>query len=346
MKETALVICPGRGTYTRTELGSLARRHGTKTALLEPIEAERVRLGQTPVLALDGAESWRASVHATSQNASALIHACAMGDLADIDRDRFDIVAMTGNSMGWYLALTGAGALSPQAGIMVVNTMGTLMEREGVGGQVVYPLVDEEWRADTARARQVMAAVAEVATQPGADLHVSIRLGGLLVFAGTDTALDLLMERLPADDRFPLRLAYHAAFHSPLLAHVPPQAGGLLPPNLFTAPTLPLVDGRGRIWSPFATAREPLQAYTFGPQIETTYDFSAAVETAVKEFAPDRIIILGPGSTLGAPVAQILIRMGWWGLTSKTAFLRRQATDPVVLAMGIEEQRLLAMGHR
>jgi [acyl-carrier-protein] S-malonyltransferase len=38
-------------------------------------------------------------------NASLLIYACALADFAAIDRDRFEVVAVTGNSMGWYLAL-------------------------------------------------------------------------------------------------------------------------------------------------------------------------------------------------------------------------------------------------
>ena len=32
--KTAVVICPGRGTYTKTELGYLSRHHADKAALL------------------------------------------------------------------------------------------------------------------------------------------------------------------------------------------------------------------------------------------------------------------------------------------------------------------------
>ena len=50
--KTAVLICPGRGTYTKTELGSLARF--PDPALLARFDAERARLGQETLSALDG----------------------------------------------------------------------------------------------------------------------------------------------------------------------------------------------------------------------------------------------------------------------------------------------------
>ena len=55
---------------------------------------------------------------------------------ADLCRDagRFprltgvEVVAVTGNSMGWYSALACAGALTAEDGFEVANTMGTLMQ--------------------------------------------------------------------------------------------------------------------------------------------------------------------------------------------------------------------------
>ena len=43
-------------------------------------------------------------------------------------------------------------------------------------------------------------------------------------------------------------------------------------------------------------------------EVTTTYNYSCAIEVAIKEFAPDILIILGPGSTLGAPTAQTLLK--------------------------------------
>ena len=60
--------------------------------------------------------------------------------------------------------------------------------------------------------------------------------------------------------------------------------------------------------------------YTFATQILETYDFTRAVQVAVREYAPDRIILLGPGDTLGGAIAQALIAIEWRGLRSKRGF--------------------------
>jgi [acyl-carrier-protein] S-malonyltransferase len=65
---------------------------------------------------------------------------------------------------------------------------------------------------------------------------------------------------------------------------------------------------------------------------------------SVREFAPDVLIVLGPGDTLGGAVAQSLIAAGWRGLDGKAAFQAVQAADPPVLAMGRDDQRALATG--
>ena len=84
----------------------------------------------------------------TGDNASLLIYACALADFAAIDRDKYDIVAVTGNSMGWYLALACAGILDFEGGARLVNNMGGMMHNHGKGGQIVWPIVDADWRID------------------------------------------------------------------------------------------------------------------------------------------------------------------------------------------------------
>ena len=79
--------------------------------------------------------------------------------------------------------------------------------------------------------------------------------------------------------------------------------------------------------------------YTFGAQILTPYDFTRALQVAVKEFAPDRIVLLGPGDTLGGAIAQALIGIEWLGLTGKADFQAMQAEDPFLISMGRDEQR-------
>ena len=46
MKQTALVVCPGRGTYNAAELGYLKTHHADKSALIETLDALRRALGR------------------------------------------------------------------------------------------------------------------------------------------------------------------------------------------------------------------------------------------------------------------------------------------------------------
>ena len=66
------------------------------------------------------------------------------------------------------------------------------------------------------------------------------------------------------------------------------------------------------------------------------FDFTATVRVALREFAPDTIILPGPGNTLGGIVGQVLVAEGWSGIHSKGDFLAAQAGDaPPVRSMGL-----------
>lgn len=339
-RKTALVVCPGRGTYTKDELGYLARHHGDMSALIAPMDTARADLGQQTLSALDGAERYSVSTHTRGDNASALIHACAYADFLSIDRDRFDIVAVTGNSMGWYIALACAGSLDRMGGFTVVNTMGTLMQEALIGGQLLYPFVDENWVEMPGKRAELLLLTDDI---PG--LHVSIHLGGMIVFAGEEPALKALEGKLqPVQGRFPMRLGNHAAFHTPLQDPVAERGRAALPQDLFSGPDIPLVDGRGHVWFPRSTDAGALRDYTLGHQVTEAYDFTAAIRSGVREFAPDCLIILGPGTTLIGATAQALIAETWSGLTDKAAFGARQSGDPIVIAMGSDDMRASATG--
>jgi [acyl-carrier-protein] S-malonyltransferase len=344
VKEKALVVCPGRGTYNAAELGYLKTYHSGGGEWVERLNAMRRATGQVPISELDNAEKFSPSTHMTGDNASLLIYACAMADFAAIDRDRFDIVAVTGNSMGWYLALAAAGVLDFDSGARLVNNMGTLMHEKGQGGQIVWSMADADWRIDPAKQALVDALLAEAAGRDDLAVHVSIYLGAMIVFAADDAGLKWLSEKLPKDDRFPLRLPYHAAFHSPVLDHILPLATARNPVDDFQGGIIPAIDGTGRIWLPKAFNKQSIYDYTLGAQLNRSYDFTRAVQVAAAEFAPDRIIVLGPGTTLGAPTAQALIASGWRGLCGKADFLARQGSEPLLLSMGMPDQRKIAVG--
>ena len=338
-RKTAVVICPGRGTYTKTELGYLGRFFPNKP-LLARFDEARSALGQETLTALDGAASYSVSKHTRGDNASGLIFAATYGDFLAIDRDKIDVVAVTGNSMGWYSTLACGGAVSPEAGFEVVNTMGTLMQEALIGGQTLYPFVGEDWRNDPAQKAGLMALVAEIGARPGHVLTLSIDLGGMLVLAGNDEGLKAFEASVPPlQSRFPLRLQNHAAFHSALQTPVAERGRARLAPTLFGQPPLPMIDGRGTLWWPGATDTARLWDYTLGHQVTEPYDFTAAIRVAAREFAPDLFIITGPGTTLGGAVAQSLILANWRSMGSKADFQSLQQTAPLLASMGMEEQR-------
>jgi len=342
MKQTAVVIFPGRGTYGKTELGYLSRFHSDKTDFLKHIDNWRASAGRIKISDLDSAKAYSAAKHATSENASALIYACALCDFASIDHDKFDVVAICGNSLGWYMSLAAGRALNNQNAIRLIDTMGALMEEHGTGGQLVYPMVGEDWRPSDERQAAIDTALLTGAKAGAA--HLSIHLGGTAVLAGDEAGLEAIEKSLPvAEDRYPFRLARHAAFHTPLLRNVSDIAQAMLAAEMFERPSTPLIDGRGAIWSPYSTNIEALYNYTLRHQIVETYSFSKSVEVAIKEFSPDKLILAGPGSTLGAPIAQCLIEHGWKDISSRAEFMDRQKVDPFLLAMGREDQRALVV---
>ena len=342
-KTTAVVICPGRGTYNAAELGYLAR-HFPDAALLARFDDQRAAKCQTLLGELDGARHFTLSTHSRGDNASALIFASSYGDFTAIDRDRIDIVGVTGNSMGWYTALACAGALTPEAGFHVANTMGTLMQQALIGGQTIYPWIDEDWVPRPERKAGLLRLLARIAAEPGHELHLSIDLGGMLVLAGNEAGLKAFEGAVePAQGRFPLRLGNHAAFHTPMQAQVAAEGQGLLPAELFGQPHVPMIDGRGAIWWPGACDPQALHAYTFGTQVTETYNFTRAIAVAAREFAPDLFIILGPGTTLGGAVAQSLIVAGWRGMADKAGFHAEQKRTALLAAMGTPDQRALVL---
>jgi [acyl-carrier-protein] S-malonyltransferase len=341
-RSTAVLICPGRGTYNKAELGTLTRTHGANPLIAEWDEM-RVQAGQDSLTELDSADRFSAARHTTGDNASALIYACNYLD-AQAAFESHDVLAVTGNSLGWYIALAAGGGATGQSGMSIVNTMGTLMHQHAQGGQILYPFVDEHWQAIEGEEARLMELITQIDTQAEHTLALSIHLGGMLVVAGNDAGLGAFEKAVSGDEiRKPLRLPNHAAFHTQMMEDVAQMGRDALPQELFHNPQTALIDGRGAVWRRHSTDQRALRTYTLGHQITQTYDFTASVQSAARNFAPDRFIITGPGTTLGGAVAQALISIKWQGIDSKDAFLARQATDPLVISMGREDQRGLVV---
>lgn len=345
-KKTALVIAPGRGTYAKGELGSIARLHGARFGdIIAGFDAQRRERGQPTVSELDGAERFSVVTHMRGDVAAPLIYTATLLDWLSIDRDRYDIVAVAGNSMGWYSALALGGAVSVEDGFRIANAMGLNSQTHGPGGQILVQIVDEDWRPVPGLRASLLALAADIAARPGHALALSIDLAGMLVLAGNEEGLAALLAEAPSTPgRDPLRLAGHGPFHTPLMVGSSDKAKVELPPALFGMPDLPMVDGRGHIWRRFSSNPWGIWDYTFGHQILAPYDFALSVQVAVKEYAPDVIILPGPGDTLGGAIAQALIGIEWQGIAGKADFMARQAADPILLSMGRPEQRALVTG--
>jgi [acyl-carrier-protein] S-malonyltransferase len=343
MKKRAVVICPGRGTYTKETLGYLRTYGGIARDFIADIDQRRQALGEPTISELDSADIFKPQVHTKGEHASSLIYACSMVDFLSISREKFDIVAVTGNSMGWYLALAMGGSLDWQGAFSVVNGMGSMMKEKIIGGQVIYPVIDDNWVRSAERVAVVEKTIASIKQREGMELHLSIHLGGYVVIGGNAPALAALLKELPQVENYPFQLINHAAFHTPLLRETSERAFATIPASLFHAPQVPLIDGRGCTWKPYSTDNQELYNYTLGHQVVEPFDFTRAITVALKEFAPDNLILLGPGSTLGGSVGQILIENDWLGLKSKAQFSERQAKDPILLAMGRADQRALAV---
>jgi [acyl-carrier-protein] S-malonyltransferase len=336
MAEAVLVVCPGRGTYGASELGYIARHHAG-APLIEAFDAERMARGVPTISELDGAAKYSTSLHGSGENSAPLIYAAGILDFLALDSAKANVVAVCGNSMGWYTALACAGAVSPEQGFAIADAMGVNSGTGEPGGQVLLTLVGDDWRPDPALRAEVEAIVAGIE-----GLHRSIDLGGMLLVAGTEHALERLTKALPPlPGRPPLRLAGHGPFHTPLMRESSRRALAGLPADSFAQPRLTLIDGQGRIWRPHASPPRELYDYTFATQILERYDFTRSLSVAIKEFAPDRIVLLGPGETLGGAIGQVLVAENWVAIEDKTGFAARQEEDPFLVAMNRPEQRKL-----
>jgi [acyl-carrier-protein] S-malonyltransferase len=345
----AVIVCPGRGSYGRAQLGSLlssaAGTHSNqrpaharaRIEIIAALDRFRAGLGRPALTELDGAAEYAPRLHVAGEHASLLTFACTAADLAAIDRDRIDVVGVTGNSMGFYTALHAAGALELLEAARLVETLGAYQAGRVIGGQLVYPLVDDDWRPSP----PLHAAAAEALRLPG--VHVSIRLGGAIVLGADDAGLARAADTLPPLERgglrYPLRLPLHSAFHTPLMAETSARARADLADLAIRSPSITLIAGDGTVFRPWADPAAILR-YTLGPQITEPFDLERAIGTAVGELGPDAVVLPGPGDNLGGAIAQILIGRRWRGLRDRRDFLEAQAGErPIVLGMSRPAQR-------
>ncbi|MCB0350834.1 MAG: hypothetical protein KDD38_06605 [Bdellovibrionales bacterium] len=320
MKKRIVVVCPGRGSYTAETLGYIKNHKMPQLEFMNDIDHRRRSIGEPTISELDQAQKFSPSVHTKGEHASALIYASSYHDFMSIDRDQYEISAICGNSMGWYLALAFSGALDFSGAFQLIQTMGSMMKTEIIGGQIIYPVVDEEWQPDYERESRVLNLMEKVNREKIGEVYTSIWLGGYIVLGGDRSGLQYMLKNLPKSGDYPFQLINHAAFHTPLLFETARQAEQAIPQHFFSKPKVPLIDGRGVIWQPYSTDVEKLYEYTLGHQVYAPYDFTSSVTVALKEFMPDYLWLLGPGASLGGAIGQILVKNRWRGINNKNDF--------------------------
>ncbi len=339
----AVLVLPGRGAYTAATLGTIPADH----PLVARAEAIRAELGLDSLLALDAADSFEPSVHLRSGNAAPLIFLAA---LLDAERAMADhrVVAIIGNSLGWSTALAAAGSLDFDDAFRMVQGIAHLQEEAadaGIsGGQLIYPRVGLDWQPVEAYTAALEGAMTDGhgTVDGGTDpdrAYPSVDLGAYVVLAASEAGIARLLDTLPpvkvGERQFPLRLAFHGPYHTPLLATVAEAATERFATLDWRAPEVTLIDGRGARFTPWATDPAELARYTLGEQIVTPYRFAAGARVALREYAPELLVLTGPGNTLGGVVGQLVVAEGYHGIRTRADFESAQAgAAPLVLSMG------------
>ena len=329
----AAVAFPGRGSYGPPSLGSLPARH----PWVRRADELRTAAGLTPLSEIDGASRFDPAVHLRPTNGWPLVFLCSLLDAERIADDH-EVVVVVANSTGWYTALAASGALGFDDAFRLVQEMAGAAEAPLPGdsspAELIYPLTDDAWQPATERISGLQHALGEA--DGGAAL--AIDLGAFAVVAGTSDGLDSFAARLPtvhvAERAYPLRLATADAWHTPLRAEAAQRAADGLGDLRWDRPNVTLVDGRGVRFTPWSTDPAELAEHSLRGQATTTYDFATSLRVALREYAPDVVLLPGPGGSLGAACAQIAVTEGYRGLRSRSEFEAAQASPtPLLLSM-------------
>ena len=329
----AAVAFPARGSYGPASLRTLPSGHPWVRRA-----DELRREHDLPALSeLDHAAQFEPAVHLRSANASPLTFLSGLLDAERIAGDH-EVVVVVASSTGWYTALAASGALEFDDAFRLVQTMALLAEEpiaeEDRGGQLIYALTDADWQPDPTRTSALEAVLARQSD----GVHRSLELGAFSILSGTVDGIAGVATELPAVEigsrRFPFRPAMQEAWHLPLRAASAARASELLADLTWSAPNVTLVDGRGVRFTPWSTDPSELADHTIREQPITTYDFARSLRVALREYAPDVILLPGPGASLGEVCAQLIVAEGYRGIRTRAELEEAQSgPTPILLSM-------------
>ena len=207
-KKRVVVVCPGRGTYTRETSGYLAKYGKFRKDQISWMDKKRENKGLPSLSSLD-LKPFQSKIHMAGENASTLIFACSISDFSFIDQKKYEVVSIIGNSMGWYTTLVLGDVLSIKQGYELIHTMGSMMKNQIIGGQIIYPVVDDDWIENKEKKTNIISQV------KNAGCYISIDLGGYVVIGGEQTSLDLLLKKLPKKRALSISIALSCCFPHP-----------------------------------------------------------------------------------------------------------------------------------
>lgn len=329
----AAVVFPGRGSYTPAALGTLPAQHGW----VRRADELRGELNLDPLSEVDGAERFDAATHLRPANAWPLVFLAGLLDAERIAEDH-EAVVVTGSSTGWYAALAATGVLAFDDAFRLVQRMALAADGPLADGatpaELVYPLADDAWRVQPERQAAVEAAL----DGGGTSAHPTLDLGAFAVLGGTSDALDAFAAQLDpltqAGRAYPLRLPGADAWHTPLRADDARTAASAMGSLAWSRPSVTIVDGRGARHTPWSADPAEIARYTLHEFPVSRYDLATAVRVALREHAPDVLLLPGPGGSLGAACAHLVVAEGYRGVRSRADFEEAQRSDePLLLSM-------------
>lgn len=329
----AAVVFPGRGSYTPASLHSLPAGH----PWVRRAEELRATTDLPSLADLDAADRFDPAVHLRPGNAWPLVFLAGLLDAERIAEDH-EAVVVTGSSTGWYTALAATGVLSFDDAFRLVQRMALAAERPLAEGsqpaEIVYPLADDAWRAEEAR-RDALTAALDGRERPAFPV---LDLGAYAILGGTREAVDGLVAGLAPITQggrsYPLRLPGADAWHTPLHADHVRAAAAELADLAWSIPSVTIIDGRGTRHTPFSADAAELARYTLDELPVTSFDLATAVRVALREHAPDVLLLPGPAGSLGAACAHLVVAEGYRGIRSRADFEEAQRSDaPILLSM-------------
>ncbi len=328
----AVVIFPGRGAYGPPSLGSLPDGH----AWVKRADELRAAAGREALSELDAATRFDPAVHLRPTNAWPLILLCGLLDAERIADDH-EVVAVAAVSTGWFTALVASGSLGFDDAFRLVQELAVAAEEPLDGGaapaEIIYQLTDEAWRPDEARIERFVETLAS-----STEAFLAVDLGAFSIVAGTATGVDGVAASLDPVDAgprsYPIRLAGPDGWHTPLRAAAIDKAIERIGTLTWEQPSVTLIDGRGYRFTPWSTDPADLARVTLHDLGRTTYDVAAGIGVALREYAPDVLLLAGPGASIGAAAAQLVVMEGYRGLRTRADLEATQGgAAPLILSL-------------